>query len=69
MCLGWNATLFLPKALKINIESFRSQHHRKIKMAKTRSAISLQQATDFSLGSGNSDLNSKIEELSNGEED
>ena len=38
-------------------------------MAKRRSAVSLQQATDFSLGSGNSDLNSKIEELSNGEED
>ena len=55
--------------MKINIESFPSQHHRKIKMVKRESTISLQQAIDICLDSGDSDLNSSIEELSTGEED
>ena len=38
-------------------------------MAKRRSAISLQEAIDFCLDSGDSDLDSSIEELSSGEED
>ena len=67
--MGWNVTLFHPKTLKTNSESFASQHHRKIKMAKIRSAMSLQQAIDFCLDSSDSDLNSSIEELSSGEED
>ena len=55
--------------MKINIESFASQHHRKIKMVKRQSTISLQQAIDICLDNGDSDLNSSIEELSTGEED
>ena len=53
----------------MNIESFTSQHHRKIKMAKRRSAVSLQQVIDFCLDSGDSDLDSSIKELSSSEGD
>ena len=61
--------MFLPKTLKMNIESFTSQHHRKIKMAKSRSAVSLQQVIDFCLDSGDSDLDSSIKDLSSSEGD
>ena len=67
--MGWSATLFLFKTLKISIESFVSEHHRKMKMAKKRSAISLQEAIDFCLDSGGSHLDYSTEELSSSEED
>ena len=66
--MGWNDTLFLVKTFKINIEIFTSQHHRKIKIAKRQSAISLQKARDLYLDSGDSDLDSCIK-VSSGEED
>ena len=53
----------------MNIESFTSQHLRKIKMAKRRSGVSLQQVIDFCLDSGDSDLDSSIKELSSSEGD
>ena len=67
--MGWNATVFLRKTLKISIESFANQHHSKMKMVKRRSTISLQRAIDFCLDSGDSDLGSWIEGLFSGEED
>ena len=66
--MGWNDTLLLPKTLKINTESFGSQHQKKIKMVKNRSAISLQEAIDFCLDSDYSGLDSTIEKISSGED-
>ena len=67
--MGWSATLFLFKILKISIESFVREHHRKMKMEKKRSAISLQEAIDFCLDNFGSHLISSTEELSSGEKD
>ena len=67
--MGENATLLLPKTLKINIESFSSQHHSKIKIAKRRSTVFLHQAIDFCLYSGDIDTDSFRGGLSGGEKD
>ena len=53
----------------MNIESFTSQHHSKIKIAKRRSTISLQQTIGFCLGSDDNDLDSSRGGVSSGEED
>ena len=67
--MSGNTTLLLPRTLKMNIESFASQHHSKIKIAKWRSTISLQQTIDFCLGSDDNDLDSSRGGVSSGEED
>ena len=64
-----NATLLLPKTLKINIKSFARQHHNKIKMVNRWSTIFLQQEIALCLGSGDIDLDSSRGVLSSGEED
>ena len=66
--LGGNATLLLPKSLKIVIKSFTSQYDSKIKIVKRRSTISLQKAIDFCFGSGDNDSDSSRGGLSSGEE-
>ena len=66
--MGGNATFLFPKTLKIINESFTNQHDSKIKMAKRRSTISLQQAIDFCFGSGDIDLDSSRGGLSSGVE-
>ena len=61
--LGGNATLLLPKSLKIVIKSFTSQYESKIKIVKRRSTISLQKAIDFCFA-----IDSSRGGLSSGEE-